>query len=319
MKSLITGGAGFIGSHLAETLLERNEEVFILDDLSTGTFYNIAHLEDHPKFHYEIDTVLDAEIVDKLVSQVDVVYHLAAAVGVEYIIDNPLKMLQVNIRGTENVLDSANRGKKKVVIASTSEIYGKNNTIPFKESDDRLLGSTTISRWGYSTSKAVDEFLALAYWRMKKLPTVIIRFFNVIGPRQTGDYGMVVPKFVKQALLGHPIYVYGDGNQSRCFGYIDDIVDGINKLAHHSEAVGEIFNLGSDQEIMIKELATLVRDLVDSDSEIEFIPYEKAYEQGFEDMSRRVPDLTKVQNLIDYNPKTSLEEMIRKIIEFYER
>jgi UDP-glucose 4-epimerase len=319
MKVLITGGAGFIGSHLAEALLENGDEVSIIDDLSTGKFYNIAHLEKNKNFHYVIDTILNEEIMEKLIQGCDIIYHLAASVGVEYVINNPLQSLQTNIRGTEIVLELANKYKRKVLLTSTSEIYGKSDNVPFKEDSDRLLGPTTIFRWSYSTTKAVDEILALAYWRTKKLPVVVVRLFNVIGPRQTGQYGMVVPKFVKQALLGHPLTVYGSGKQCRCFAYVKDVVDGLVKLANSPKAQGKIFNLGNDQEISIEELASLVKELTNSSSEIEFIPYEKAYQENFEDMMRRIPDLTKIKNTIDYNPDTSLEKMITEIIEYFER
>lgn len=319
MKVLITGGAGFIGSHLAEALLENGDTVTIIDDLSTGKFYNIAHLEKNKNFHYVIDTILNEEIMEKLIKNSDIIYHLAASVGVEYVINNPLQSLQTNIRGTEIVLELANKYKRKVLLTSTSEIYGKSDNVPFKEDSDRLLGPTTIFRWSYSTTKAVDEILALAYWRTKKLPVVVVRLFNVIGPRQTGQYGMVVPKFVKQALLGHPLTVYGSGKQCRCFAYVKDIVDGLVNLAETPKAQGKIFNLGNDQEISIEELASLVKELTNSSSEIEFIPYEKAYQENFEDMMRRIPDLTKIKNTIDYNPDTSLEKMITEIIEYFER
>lgn len=319
MKVLITGGAGFIGSHLAEELLSLGHEIFIIDDLSTGRIYNIDHLEKKKKFHFTIDTILNEKIIDELVRKCDIIYHLAAAVGVEYIINNPLDSLKTNIRGTEIILDAANRYKKKVVLASTSEIYGKSENVPFKEEDDRLLGPTTIFRWSYSTTKAVDEILGLAYWRSKKLPVIVIRFFNVIGPRQTGQYGMVVPKFVKQALLDHPITVYGTGEQKRCFGYVKDVVQGIIELSTTPEAEGKIFNLGNDKEISIGELAELVKKITRSNSPIEYIPYEKAYQEDFEDMMRRIPDLTKTKSIIDYDPKTTLDEMITNIVEYFER
>jgi len=318
-RSLVTGGAGFIGSHLTEKLLERGEEVWVLDDLSTGRFENIAHLEQDGRFHYVIDTVLDDEVVCNLVDKVDTVFHLAAAVGVEYVIDHPLEALEINIVGTENILKAANKDKKKVVIFSTSEIYGKANSVPFKETDDRVLGSTYISRWGYSASKAVDEFLALAYWREKKLPVVLLRFFNTCGPRQTGRYGMVVPRFIRQALLDHPIEIYGDGKQSRCFTHVLDVVNGVIALSDHEKAVGEIFNIGSEEEIAIEELAKKIKAMTGSKSAIEYVPYEKAYEDGFEDMRRRVPDLTKIKNLIGYNHSVTLDDILRLTVADFQK
>jgi len=319
MKSLVTGGAGFIGSHLVEALLARGDHVWVVDDLSTGRFENIAHLEGDPRFHYTIDTILDEQVVEEHVAKVDVVFHLAASVGVAYIIDNPLKSLETNIRGTEIVLQCANEGKQKVVLFSTSEIYGKANSQPCKETDDRVLGTTTITRWGYSSSKAIDEFLALAYHREKQLPIVIVRCFNTCGPRQTGQYGMVIPRFVKQALLDHPITVYGDGKQTRCFCDVSDAVRAVLILADEPAANGEVFNIGSDEETTITDLAERIRDLTGSRSPIEYVPYERAYEEGFEDMRRRVPDLTKVRSLTGYEPQVSLEELLERVIADFKR
>lgn len=319
MKALVTGGAGFIGSHLVESLLDRGDEVWVIDDLSTGRFENIAHLESHPKFHYTIDTILDERVVADATSKTDIVFHLAAAVGVAYIIDNPLKSLETNIKGTEIVLQHANEGKKKVVIFSTSEIYGKANSQPCKETDDRILGTTTISRWGYSSSKAIDEFLALAYHREKKLPVVIVRCFNTCGTRQTGQYGMVIPRFVKQALLDHPLTVYGDGKQTRCFCDVSDVVRGVLGLVEEPAANGEVFNLGSDEETTIEELAERIKDLTASGSPVDYIPYDKAYEQGFEDMRRRVPDLTKIRSEIGYEPQVSLQELLEKVVAHFKK
>ncbi len=318
MRALITGGAGFIGSHLAEALLTRGLEVEIIDDLSTGRFDNIAHLEKNPRFSYVIDTIMDVELMDKLIGRADVIYHLAAAVGVKYIIEHPLKALQVNIKGTEIVLELANKKKQKVLIASTSEIYGKSDKMPFSEEDDRVIGSTQISRWGYATSKAVDEFLALAYFREKRLPVVIVRLFNTVGPRQTGQYGMVIPRFVHQALMNHPLLIYGDGAQSRCFAYVSDVIDGMIRLMEHPAAVGNVFNLGSQEEITIRDLAHKVKLLCESKSDIIQIPYEQAYEQGFEDMRRRVPDLTKVHNLIGYQPQVLLDEILQNVKAYFQ-
>ena len=294
MKVLITGGAGFIGSHLSERHLNMGDEVAIIDNLSTGSIENIQHLEDHPQCTVVIDDILNTDLLRDLVDQCDIIYHLAAAVGVNFIIENPLSSLISNIRGTEIILELANEKKKKVILASTSEIYGKKNGhVPFAENSDRMLGPTTVIRWNYSTSKAVDELFALAYWREKRLPCVIVRPFNVIGPRQSGHYGMVVPRFVKQALLGHPITVYGDGEQRRCWTYIDDALDGLVALANSDGAVGEIFNLGSHFETSIRDLAFRVKELTSSDSEIEFVPYDQAWPKGtYEDLdvSRARPD-----------------------------
>ncbi|MFB3895835.1 MAG: GDP-mannose 4,6-dehydratase [bacterium] len=319
MKALITGGAGFIGSHLAEGLLHAGHEVEIIDDLSTGSMENINHLISNPRFKYTIDTIMNVKQMERLVRKVDIVYHLAASVGVKYVIDNPLKSLETNIKGTEIILDVANRkGKKRVILASTSEIYGKNDRVPLKEDDDRVLGSTYIARWGYSDSKAIDELLAFAYYREKKLPIIITRFFNICGPRQTGKYGMVLPRFVKAALLNHPIPVYGDGNQTRCFCYVGDMVKALLSLPHKPKAVGEVFNIGSNHEISIKHLAERVKKIAKSSSPIIFIPYEKAYEKGFEDMHRRVPDITKIRKMVGFKPAVKLDELIKKVIEYYE-
>ena len=318
MKILITGGAGFIGSHLAERLLNDGQHVYIIDNLSTGRYSNIRHLTKNPKFSYTIDSVLNREVLEKLVAKVDQIYHLAAAVGVKYIIDNPLLSLRTNISGTENVLEFANHYKKKILVASTSEIYGKNEEVPFKETDNRLLGSTHISRWSYSTAKAVDEFLSLAYHREKKLPVVVVRCFNTVGPRQTGQYGMVIPKFVKNALLNHPLTVYGDGKQSRCFTYVDDVVEGFIKLMNTKKADGEIYNIGSMEEVTIHELAKKIKKMTNSKSKIELVKYEDAYEEGFEDMRRRVPDISKINKAIGYKPKYKLDQILTKIIDYFE-
>ncbi len=319
MKALVTGGAGFIGSHIVEELLGRGDEVWVIDDLSTGRFENIAHLESHPRFHYEIDTILDERVVSEMTAKVDVVFHLAAAVGVAYIIDNPLKSLETNIKGTEIVLQQANEGKKMVVVFSTSEIYGKANCQPCKETDDLILGTTTITRWGYSASKAIDEFLSLAYHREKKLPVIIVRCFNTCGTRQTGQYGMVIPRFVKQALLNHPITIYGDGQQTRCFCDISDVVRGVLGLVEEPGANGEVFNLGSDEETSIDDLAKRIKELTASTSTIDYIPYEKAYEEGFEDMRRRVPDLTKIREAIGYEPQVSLSELLERVVTYFKK
>ena len=316
-KVLITGGAGFIGSHLSEELLKRGEEVFVIDDLSTGSIENIEHLKSNPKFHYTIDTIKNEPLLAELVDRCDVVYHLAAAVGVKLIIESPVNTIETNIYGTELVLKCANKKKKKVMVASTSEVYGKNNNVPFKEDYDVVLGSTKNGRWSYACSKAIDEFLALAYWREKKLPVVVVRFFNTVGPRQTGRYGMVIPNFVKQALLGHPITVYGDGKQSRSFTYVGDVVKGISELMNNPKAVGEVFNIGHGKEITISELAGLVKKITNSKSEIVYIPYDKAYEEGFEDMQRRSPDISKINKLIGYKPTMDIKEILEKVVEYF--
>jgi UDP-glucose 4-epimerase len=316
-KALVTGGAGFIGSHLVERLLRDGYRVHVIDDLSTGSFDNISSLEGDSNFAYTIDTVLDLDVMEKLVDDCDVVFHLAAAVGVEYVIESNLKSMQINIRGTENVLDLANRGKKKVMVFSSSEVYGKSSEVPFSEDDDSILGATTVTRWSYAVSKAVDEIVALAYWREEKLPVVIVRLFNTCGPRQTGKYGMVVPRFVKSALLGEPLTVYGDGSQSRCFASVFDVVDGIMGLHGSEEALGGVFNVGNDQEVKIIDLAKQVISLTGSSSQIKFVPYAEAYERGFEDMMRRVPDLTRIRSAIGYQPKVTLSEIIQSVIEYY--
>lgn len=318
MKSLITGGAGFIGSHLAEKLLNEGHQVSIIDNLSTGKFSNIVHLTYNDKFSYKIDSILNYEILENMIKNCDHIYHLAAAVGVKYIIDNPLISLKTNIYGTEHVLDLANKYKKKVLVASTSEIYGKSDKIPFKETYDRLLGSTYISRWSYSSAKAIDEFLALAYHREKKLPVVIVRCFNTVGPRQTGQYGMVIPKFVKAAMLNHPITIYGDGKQSRCFGYVEDVVNGMIKLMNTKKAEGEIFNIGNDKPITIEALAKKIKAMTKSKSKIEYVKYEDAYEEGFEDMRQRQPDLSKIKSYIGYKPAYDLDKTLKIIINYFE-
>lgn len=315
IRSLITGGAGFIGSHLAEELLSRGEKVFIIDDLSTGSIDNIEHLKKIAKFHYTIDTIYNEPVLAELIDRCDIIYHLAAAVGVKLIVESPVRTIETNIHGTEVVLKHASKKKKKVIIASSSEVYGKANSTPFREDQDLVLGPTFKSRWSYACSKAIDEFLGLAYGREKKLQIVIVRLFNTVGPRQAGHYGMVIPTFVKQALLGQPITVYGDGTQSRCFAYVKDVVQAMVALAHHPSAVGEIYNIGSLQEITINELAQLVKEMVGSSSEIVRIPYNRAYAEGFEDMLRRVPDITKIRKLIGFQPTLDIRGILEKVIE----
>ena len=317
MRVLITGGAGFIGSHLSDAYLKRGDEVFIIDDLSTGSFENIRHLKDHPRFHYTIESVHNQPVTAELVDQCDVIFHLAAAVGVKLIVESPVRTIETNVHGTEVVLSLANKKKKKVLIASTSEVYGLSTQVPFKEDGNLVMGATTKGRWSYACSKAIDEFLALAYWREKKLPTVVVRLFNTVGPRQTGQYGMVIPTFVKQALAGRPITVYGDGNQSRCFCYVGDVVGALMKLMDDEDAVGQVFNVGSNQEISIVDLAKQVKALAKSDSEIVLVPYDEAYEEGFEDMPRRVPDTSKINRQVGFKPARDLEGILLSVIGYY--
>ncbi|MBN1794157.1 MAG: GDP-mannose 4,6-dehydratase [Candidatus Omnitrophica bacterium] len=314
MNILITGGAGFIGSHLAERLLENGDEVYVIDNLSTGSLKNIEHLIGHRHFHYAIDSVMNEKRMDALIAKCDQIYHLAAAVGVKLIMDRPLETIETNVKGTEVVLRLANKYKRKALLASTSEIYGNHVEHKLAEDDNRILGSVKKRRWAYACSKTLDEFLALAYYLEKKLPVVVARLFNTVGPRQTGQYGMVLPNFVQSALLGKPICVYGDGNQTRSFTYVGDVVDAMIGLMRCPEAEGDIFNIGSNEEISIKDLAEKVKKMSNSSSPIEFIPYEKAYGLGFEDMQRRSPDITKIQGAIGYNPRYSLDDIIETII-----
>lgn len=315
MKALITGGAGFIGSHLAEILMEQGHEVVALDNLSTGRVENVRHLQSDPRFQLVTGTILDERLMDKFVERCDVVFHLAAAVGVQLIVNKPLESLTTNIRGSEIVLEMAHRYSKRLLITSTSEIYGKNTNGPLKEDEDRILGSPLKSRWSYSTAKAVDEILAYTYWKEKGLPTVIVRLFNTVGPRQTGHYGMVIPRFVQQALKGEPITIYGDGKQSRCFLYVKDAAGAIAKLMGLPEAAGEAFNLGSQEEVTIENLAKKVIELTGSSSKLTYIPYNEAYEEGFEDMARRVPDTSKAKRFIGFAPTKTLQEILVSVIE----
>ncbi len=317
MRVLITGGAGFIGSHLADAYLQRGDEVYAIDDLSTGSIENIQHLKVHERFHYTIDSVHNQPVVAELVDQCDVIFHLAAAVGVKLIVESPVRTIETNVRGTEVVLSLANKKKKKVLVASTSEVYGLSNQVPFREDGNLVMGATTKGRWSYACSKAIDEFLALAYWREKKLPTIVVRLFNTVGPRQTGQYGMVIPTFVKQALAGRPITVYGDGQQTRCFGFVGDVVGALVKLMDNPQAVGQVFNIGSSEEVTILELAERVKGLTGSESEIVFVPYDEAYEEGFEDMPRRVPDITKVNALVGFRPEMTLDGILQSVINFH--
>ncbi len=317
MRVLITGGAGFIGSHLSEKFLSRGHEVLVLDDLSTGRLENVSRLQERPDFELIVDSIMNREVVRRQVSRADRVFHLAAAVGVQYIIDNPLQSIEINVQGTENLLHAANQDKTPVFLASTSEVYGKNEDVPFREDADRVLGPNTIARWSYSCTKSLDEFLALAFWRQKQLPVVIGRFFNTVGPRQTGRYGMVIPRFVNQSLLGRPVTVYGDGEQTRCFLDVDDATEAIMELMEHSESHGEVFNVGSEERISIMELAERIVERVGSDSPIEQIPYEEAYEEGFEDMRHRVPDVSKLKQTVNFNPEHSLDDVLDRVIDYF--
>jgi UDP-glucose 4-epimerase len=319
VKALLTGGAGFIGSHLAERLLELGHEVHVLDNLSTGSIDNITHLKGRAGFSYVIDTVTNEPLLAEMIDQCDVVFHLAAAVGVKLIVEQPVHTIETNVHGTEVVLKHANKKKKLVIIASTSEVYGKSADVPFREGADLVLGATVKHRWAYACSKLIDEFLALAYWKEKKLPIVIVRLFNTVGPRQTGQYGMVLPTFVRQALSGQTITVFGDGTQSRSFTYVADVVDALVKLAQEPRAVGEVFNIGNTEEVTIRELAERVKRITSSSSPIQLIPYDEAYEAGFEDMPRRVPDITKVGQLIGYQPRLGLDEIICRVVESFQR
>ena len=317
MRYLITGGAGFIGSHLSEELLRRGHEVQVLDDLSTGSINNIRHLKTNPRFHYTIDTVMNKQLTAELIDAADIVYHLAAAVGVKLIVESPVRTIETNIQATEIVLSLANKKKRPTFVASTSEVYGKSLDIPFREDGDLVMGATTKGRWSYACSKAIDEFLTLAYWKERKLPTVVARLFNTVGPRQTGQYGMVVPNFVRQALAGQPITVYGDGKQTRCFCHVADVVRALIELMGKPEAYGNVFNIGNHEEVSILDLAKHVREATHSKSEIVFIPYERAYEEGFEDMPRRVPNTDKIKALIGWHPSVALQQILADVVEFH--
>ena len=318
MRALITGGAGFVGSHLAEALVARGDEVYVIDNLSTGSIENIEHLKPHPSFRYTIDTIMNEPVTAELIDRVDVVFHLAAAVGVRLIVESPVNTIETNVHGTEMVLKLANKKKKKVVIASTSEVYGKSEVVPFREDNDLVMGPTSKGRWSYACSKAIDEFLALAYHKEKRLPVVVVRLFNTVGPRQTGRYGMVIPNFVKQALMGHPLTVHGDGSQTRCFTSVSDVVEGLLRLAAHDGAVGRVFNIGNDrEEVSILELARRVKARTSSTSEIQTVPYSQAYEEGFEDMQRRVPDLSRIRALVGYEPQVHLDQILDRVIEYF--
>jgi UDP-glucose 4-epimerase len=319
MRALITGGAGFIGSHLCDALLARGHAALVLDDLSTGSIENIAHLKGKPGFEYFVDSVNNEPLLAELIDRSDVVFHLAAAVGVKLIVEQPVSTIETNVHGTEVVLKHANKKKKLVVIASTSEVYGKSNDVPFNEDSDLVLGPTPKHRWAYACSKAIDEFLALAYWKERKLPVIIVRFFNTVGPRQTGRYGMVIPNFVRQALAGEPLTVFGDGTQSRSFTHVSDVVNALLKLVAEPAAIGQVINIGTEEEVTIADLARRVRDLSGSNSPIKLIPYEEAFDAGFEDMPRRVPDLSKVRAMIGYHPSNSLDDILVQVIDDFRR
>jgi len=314
MRYLITGGAGFVGSHLAEGLLQLGHEVSVIDDLSTGTILNIRHLKAEPRFHYVIDTCANRQLLAELVDEADVIYHLAAAVGVKLIVESPVRTLETNIKLTELVLELAHKKKRPVFVASTSECYGKSEQFPFQEEGDLVLGPSSKGRWSYACSKLIDEFLAIAYYRERRLPTVVGRLFNTVGPRQTGQYGMVVPTFVKQALSGQPLTVFGDGTQSRCFTHVRDVVTALIALMQRPEAYGQVFNIGNTEEILISKLAEQVVRRTGTKSPITLVPYEKAYEPGFEDMPRRIPDVRKIQQLIGWQPTIGLGQILDDVI-----
>ena len=316
MRALITGGAGFIGSHLADLLLANGHSVIALDNLSTGQHKNIEHLLGRTDFEFVLGSILNADLVDDCVSRSDVVFHLAAAVGVELIVEKPLESLATNIRGSEIVFEKAHKHGAKILVTSTSEIYGKNTSDRLGEEDDRILGSPLKSRWSYSEAKAIEEILAYTYYKQKGLHSVIVRLFNTVGPRQTGHYGMVIPRFVSQAVRGEAVTVYGDGSQTRCFCYVGDVVKALLSLVEHPEAVGRVFNIGGQGEVSIEALAQRVIDLSESDSKLRYVPYEEAYEEGFEDMQRRVPDTTRARELIGFEPSADLDDIIRMVIDY---
>jgi UDP-glucose 4-epimerase len=316
MRVLITGGAGFIGSYLAERHLERGDEVYIIDDLSTGSMENILAIKDHPKFHYYLDSVTNEQLAAELVDLCDPIYHLAASVGVQRIVESPVRVIETNIQCTEVILKLAAKKGKRVLITSTSEVYGKQTTVPFREDGDLVLGATDVGRWSYACSKAIDEFLAIAYWKEKQLPTVVVRLFNTVGPRQTGKFGMVIPNLVRQALANEDIRVFGDGMQSRCFTHVFDVVPALMALVENPNAYGQVFNIGNTQEISMLDLAQKIKDMTGSTSNIVLVPYNKAYKGGFEDIQRRLPDLTKIRGLIGYEPKHNLDDILKSVIEY---
>jgi UDP-glucose 4-epimerase len=317
VRYLITGGAGFIGSHLAERLLDKGEQVVLLDNLSTGSMENIRHLKGSDRLEYHLEGIENRQILAELVDDADVIVHLAAAVGVKLIVESPVRTIETNVNGTQMILEAASKKKKLVLIASTSEVYGKNTNVPFHEDADLVLGPTTKGRWSYAASKALDEFLALSYWKEKKQPVIVVRFFNTVGPRQTGRYGMVLPNFVKRALDGEPIEVYGNGQQSRCFCDVRDTVEALLRLMTLNRAVGEVINIGNTEEVTIENLAKIVKHRTGSDSPIRFVPYDKAYEPGFEDMMRRVPSIEKLHSLTGFRPQTNLADIIDRVSAYF--
>jgi UDP-glucose 4-epimerase len=319
MRYLITGGAGFLGSHLGEELLRQGHEVTVIDDLSTGSIRNIQHLKTYDRFHYHVESCSNVPLLAELVDACDRIVHLAAAVGVKLIVESPVRTIETNVKLTEIVLMLAAKKRRQVLVASTSEVYGKSVEVPFREDGDLVMGATTKGRWSYACSKAIDEFLTIAYWKEKKLPTTVVRLFNTVGPRQTGQYGMVIPTFVRQALANEPITVYGDGKQSRCFTHVSDVVRGLIGLLESDRARGQVFNIGNNEEISIMDLAKQVREICKSRSDIVLVPYEKAYEQGFEDMPRRVPDITKIHEHIGWRPTIGLPQILADVIEHERR
>jgi UDP-glucose 4-epimerase len=319
MKYLVTGGAGFIGSHLGEELLRRGHEVFVVDDLSTGSIDNIRHLKTHDRFHYVVDTCANVQLMAELVDTCEVIYHLAAAVGVKLIVESPVRTIETNVHLTEVMLTLANKKKRPILVASTSEVYGKSEQLPFREDGDLVLGATNKGRWSYACSKAIDEFLAIAYWKERRLPTVIVRLFNTVGPRQTGQYGMVIPNLVRQALAGQPLTVFGDGKQSRCFTHVSDVVGALIGIMQTEQSYGQVYNVGSPGEISIGDLAKQIREMCGSRSEIVNIPYSKAYEEGFEDMPRRIPDVSKIGAAIGWKPSIGLTQILTDVIEYHRR
>ncbi len=323
MRILITGGAGFIGSHLAEAYLKQGDEVYVIDDLSTGSLDNLAHLQANEEYasrlFVHVDTILNNDILLELVGTCDIVYHMAAAVGVQYILDNPLKSIRINIRGTEHVLEMCSKFKKKVIIASSSEVYGKHLHAPLVETDNIIYGPSSKFRWSYAASKLMDEFEALAHYRESGLPAIVVRLFNTVGPRQTGTYGMVIPRLVSQALAGKPLTVYGDGTQTRTFTFVEDVVQALMLLSQNDGAHGDLFNIGGEEEISIKDLATRIVEKVGSSSTVQIIPYEEAFPADFEDMQRRLPDITKLKNLTGYYPTTDLDTILDKVIAYFRK
>lgn len=317
MRYLITGGAGFIGSHLTERLLERNDKVVLLDNLSTGSIENIRQIKSNEKLQYHLDGIENKQLLAELVDDADIIIHLAAAVGVKLIVESPVRTIETNVNGTQLILEAASKKKKLVLLASTSEVYGKNSQVPFHEDADLVLGPTTKGRWSYAASKALDEFLALSYWKEKRQPVIVVRFFNTVGPRQTGQYGMVLPNFVQRALKNEAIEVYGDGKQSRCFCDVRDTVEALLRLISLQQAVGEVINIGNTEEISIEDLAKVVKQRTNSSSAIHYVPYDKAYEIGFEDMMRRVPCIDKLHSLTGFRPQTSLAEIIDRVSAYY--